>query len=101
MGPRFARGGSGGALVLDPTGRVANESAISPTRKVVAIAAVRRFLAVQFFSAFSRSLLQATIAWLLSTLTESVFMLGVIGFVHERRRELRDFEVQPVEADAT
>ena len=80
---------------------MANESGISPSRKVVAIAAVRRFLAVQFFSAFSRSLLKATIAWPLWKLTESVFMLGVTGFVHERRPELRDFEVQPVEANAT
>ena len=60
---------------------MANESALSPTRQVVAIAAVRRFLAAQFFSALSRSLLQATIAWHLWKLTESVFMLGVIGFV--------------------
>ena len=53
----------------------------SPTRQVVAIPAVRIFLGAQFFSAFARALLQATIAWHLWKLTESYFMLGVIGFV--------------------
>ncbi len=53
----------------------------SPSRQVVEIPAVRLFLGAQFFSAFARSLLQATIAWHLWKLTESYFMLGVIGFV--------------------
>ncbi|MEM9174335.1 MAG: MFS transporter [Myxococcota bacterium] len=57
------------------------DSASSPTRQAVAIPAVRVFLGAQFFSAFSRSLLQATIAWHLWKLTGSYFMLGVIGFV--------------------
>lgn len=42
---------------------------------------MRVFLSAQFFSAFARSLLQATIAWHLWKLTGSVFMLGVMGFV--------------------
>jgi len=60
---------------------VSTDPVPSPTRQVIAIPEVRRFLGAQFFSAFARSLLQATIAWHLWKLTESYFMLGVIGFV--------------------
>lgn len=42
---------------------------------------VRLFLGAQLFSAFARSLLQATIAWHLWKLTGSYFLLGLLGFV--------------------
>ncbi len=43
--------------------------------------AVRAYMASRFFSGLGRSLLSATIAWHIWKLTESYFMLGVIGLI--------------------
>jgi MFS family permease len=48
---------------------------------VIALPAVRAYLVSRFFSGLGRSLLSATLAWHVWKLTESYFMLGVVGLL--------------------
>ena len=52
-----------------------------PTRQVLRIANVRRFVTARFFAGLARSLLRATIHWHLWKVTGSAFYLGLMGLV--------------------